>query len=337
MNKIIAISMGCPAGIGPEISLKLFESGLSSGVRAVVVGDLSVLARAADELGLAPDLVAWQPGEEISPGTVPVLSLSELAEDLTWGRPDAACGHAAGLYIEKAAELALNGRACAMVTCPVAKEFLNQGGFAFPGHTEMLAEICKCEEFGMMMAGDRLRVTLATIHMSLKDVVACLSSDKVARMIFLTHASLRRDFAIGAPRLAVAGLNPHAGESGMFGDEEERVIRPAVDEARAQGLDVSDPLPPDTVFARAAAGDYDAVVAMYHDQGLIPFKLLHFADGVNFTMGLPLVRTSVDHGTAYDIAGRGIASARSLEAAVEMAAMIAGNRDQPAGTAHGSD
>ncbi len=322
--------MGCPAGIGPEISLKLFAAGIA-GIRAVVVGDMSVLTRAAAEFALPVDLIPWQPGDEIVAGTVPVFSVSELAAGLVWGRPDVTCGRAAGQYIETAALFALNGTAAALVTCPVAKEFLNRGGYHFPGHTEMLAHLCAEADFGMMMAGDRLRVTLATIHMSLKDVVVSLTTAEILRVISLTDASLRCDFAIRRPRLALAGLNPHAGEAGMFGDEEERVIRPAAAAARAQGISVSDPLPPDTVFSRAAAGDYDAVVAMYHDQGLIPFKLLHFADGVNYTMGLPLVRTSVDHGTAYDIAGQGRASVDSLAAAVKTAADIATNRGRGGG------
>jgi len=326
MKRIIVISMGCPAGIGPEIILKFFAVWTDPSHQYVVAGDLSVLSRAAEELKIPARIVPWQPGEPVVAGTVPVLSLSELAAELVWGRPDAVCGRAAGRYIETAADLALNGPAAAMVTCPVAKEFLNQGGYDFPGHTEMLADISGTENFGMMMAGERLRVTLATIHMSIRKVIASLSREGISRVIALTAASLRQDFAIASPRIAVAALNPHAGENGMFGEEESRIIAPAVAAARAAGIDVSNPLPPDTVFARAAAGDYDAVVAMYHDQGLIPFKLLHFSDGVNFTMGLPLVRTSVDHGTAYDIAGRGLASPESLAAAVRMAGEIAANR-----------
>ena len=292
----------------------------------VVVGDLSVLGRAAAEFAIEVELGEWRPGEPVPRGRVGVYSLSSLADGLVWGAPDAECGRAAGLYVETAARLALDGRVAAVVTCPLAKEFLNQGGYPFPGHTEMLAAICGSRDFGMMMAGDRLRVTLATIHLPLAEVPARLSPAVVEETIALTHASLARDFAIPAPGIAVAGLNPHAGESGMFGDEEERLIAPAVAAAREQGMEVHGPLPPDTVFARAAAGGYDAVVAMYHDQGLIPFKLLHFDDGVNFTMGLPIVRTSVDHGTAYDIAGRGIASEKSLAAAVAMARAIAANR-----------
>ncbi len=315
--------MGCPAGIGPEIALK-FLARRPGG--CVVVGDLSVLRRAAAEFAIEVELAEWRPGESLPRGRVGVYSLSSLADGLVWGAPDAECGRAAGLYVETAAHLALDGRVDAIVTCPLAKEFLNLGGYGFPGHTEMLAAICGSRNFGMMMAGRDLRVTLATIHLPLAEVPARLTTEEVERVISLTRASLERDFAIPLPRIAVAGLNPHAGESGMFGDEEERLIAPAVAAARERGLDVHGPLPPDTVFARAASGAYDAVVAMYHDQGLIPFKLLHFEDGVNFTMGLPIVRTSVDHGTAYDIAGRGAASEESLAAAVELARSIAANR-----------
>ena len=315
--------MGCPAGIGPEIALK-FLARRPGG--CVVVGDLSVLRRAAREFAIDVELTEWRPGESLPSGRVGVYSLSSLADGLVWGDPDAECGRAAGLFVETAARLALEGRVGALVTCPLAKEFLNQGGYDFPGHTEMLAAICGSRNFGMMMAGSGLRVTLATIHVPLAEVPVRLTAEEVARVISLTCASLERDFAIPSPRIAVAGLNPHAGESGMFGDEEERVIGPAVEQVRGRGALVHGPLPPDTVFARAASGAYDAVVAMYHDQGLIPFKLLHFSDGANFTMGLPIVRTSVDHGTAYDIAGRGAASEESLAAAVDMARTIAANR-----------
>jgi 4-hydroxythreonine-4-phosphate dehydrogenase len=190
----------------------------------------------------------------------------------------------------------------------------------------MLAALGGAGEYAMMMAGERLRVTLVTIHVGLAQVAGLLTVAKIAALIELTARSLQRDFGIDQPRLAVAGLNPHAGEAGMFGDEEERLIAPALTRARAAGWRVDGVFPPDTVFNRAAAGQYDAVVCMYHDQGLIPFKLLHFEDGVNVTLGLPFVRTSVDHGTAYDIAGQGKASAASLLAAFALAVKIAGNR-----------
>jgi 4-hydroxythreonine-4-phosphate dehydrogenase len=212
------------------------------------------------------------------------------------------------------------------VTCPISKASLNQAGYSFPGHTEMLAALTGSTRYVMMMAGSRLRVTLATIHCPLSSVPLSLKRTDLADLIRLTHAALCGDFGIAVPRIAVAALNPHAGESGLFGREEETIIRPAIEDMQAQGVEVQGPFPPDTIFHKAAEGHYDVVICMYHDQGLIPFKLLHFKDGVNVTLGLPIVRTSVDHGTAYDIAGKGVADPASLAAAVEMADLIATNR-----------
>ncbi|HSH14188.1 MAG TPA: 4-hydroxythreonine-4-phosphate dehydrogenase PdxA, partial [Desulfurivibrionaceae bacterium] len=237
-----------------------------------------------------------------------------------------ATGRAMIDYIEEGVRLCRSGVLAGLVTCPIAKVALKMAGSHDPGHTEMLARLTAADEFAMMMAGGRLRVTLVTIHVGLGRVVGLLSPERIFRLIELTGRSLQRDFALAQPRLAVAGLNPHAGEAGMFGDEEERLIGPAVTRAAAAGWRVTGPLPPDTVFHKAAAGAFDAVICMYHDQGLIPFKLLHFEDGVNVTLGLPMVRTSVDHGTAYDIAGRGVASPVSLDAAFRLAGEIAGNR-----------
>jgi len=323
----IGITMGCPVGIGPEIVLRfLGEQGPHHELRPVVLGDVMLLRRCARELGLEIEIVDWRPGMVVRRGAVNVLSLSVLPEGLHWGKPTAESGRAMGHYIEEAVRLAREGILSAMVTCPIAKTALKAGGYDFPGHTEMLARLCGADDFAMMMAGRRLKVTLVTIHQALASVPAAVSEGAVLRMISITGQALRRDFSLAEPRLAVAGLNPHAGEDCLFGDEEVRVIAPAVAAARRLGWQVDGPLPPDTVFHKAATGGYDAVVAMYHDQGLIPFKLLHFADGVNVTLGLPIVRTSVDHGTAYDIAGRGLASPSSLSAAFFMAAEIAGNR-----------
>ncbi|MDA8165283.1 MAG: 4-hydroxythreonine-4-phosphate dehydrogenase PdxA [Desulfobacteraceae bacterium] len=328
----IGITMGCPVGIGPEIIVRMLSSPVDVGGRLVVLGDAGVLRRAARALAIDIPVREWEPGQEIEPGTIPVLPLSRLdAEKLAWGRPDRETGRAMGAYIEEAVRLIQAGVLGAMVTAPIGKKPLQEAGYPYPGHTEMLAALCGADEYAMMLAGDRLRVTLVTIHMALAGVPAALTPEKVLRLIEITGRSLRRDFGVPAPRLAVAGLNPHAGECGLFGDEEERVIAPAVAAARRQGWQAAGPLPPDTVFHQAANGRYDAVVCMYHDQGLIPFKLLHFADGVNATLGLPIVRTSVDHGTAYDIAGKGVASPTSLEAACRLAARIAANRRRAAG------
>lgn len=331
--EIIGITMGCPVGIGPEVVLRfhLAQDGMA-GFAPVVLGDPGVLARCRDELGLALKIVNWQPGEGLEPGAVNVLSLSDLGRHLSWGRPDAATGRAMGVYIETAVRLIFESTLAGMVTCPITKAALNLGGYAYPGHTEMLADLCGGGDFAMMLAGGRLRVTLVTIHVGLGQVPGLLTAGKVARLIEITGRALRRDFGINNPRLAVAALNPHAGEGGMFGDEERCLIEPGMAMAAAAGWRAEGPFPPDTVFHKAAAGRFDAVVCMYHDQGLIPFKLLHFEDGVNVTLGLPIVRTSVDHGTAYDIAGRGVASPASLVAAFRLAGEIVLNRRRVAET-----
>ncbi|MFZ5774688.1 MAG: 4-hydroxythreonine-4-phosphate dehydrogenase PdxA [Thermodesulfobacteriota bacterium] len=323
----IAITMGCPVGIGPEIIIRFLASGAPAGKPSpVVVGELGVLRRVAGQLGSAVSFAAWQPGEPLPVDRVAVLSLSDLGDGLVWGHPTPETGRAMGRYIEETVRLIQAGVFGGMVTCPIGKAALNAGGYAFPGHTEMLAALCHTDGYAMMMAGSSLRVTLVTIHQALASVAQNISEAAVLRMIRITAIALRDDFGITAPRLAVAGLNPHAGEGGMFGDEEARAIVPAIAAAGQEGWRVEGPFPPDTVFHKAAGGAFDAVVCMYHDQGLIPFKLLHFSDGVNVTLGLPIVRTSVDHGTAYDIAGTGKADPASLAAAFDLAALIAANR-----------
>lgn len=326
-SSIIGITMGCPVGIGPEITLKFLSSGGNAGMFSpVVLGDIGVLRGCARQLGITVPVVSWQPGQDVASGAINVLSLSKLGKGLIWGRPNRETGLAMATYIIEAINLIEAGAMAGMVTCPIAKSSLRLAGFTFPGHTEMLASQCGAKDYTMMMVGDRLRVTLLTIHIPLAKVSGQIKKGEILRLIRLTGKALQRDFGIDAPHLAVAGLNPHAGEEGLFGDEEIREIKPAVDDARAEGWQISGPLPPDTIFHRAVQGHYDAVVSMYHDQGLIPFKLLHFKDGVNVTLGLPLVRTSVDHGTAYDIAGLGQADPASLASAFRMAVQIVMNR-----------
>lgn len=325
-SRIIGITMGCPVGVGPEIVLRFLATDQEHTFTPVVLGDIGVLSRTAQLLGLALPVVAWQPGMPVQLGAINVYSLSDLGAGLRWGQPDAVTGAAMARYIEEAARLIKAGELAAMVTCPITKAALRMAGYSYPGHTEMLAALCGASDYAMMMAGGTLRVTLVTIHQALVQAAASLSREAVEQLIAITHRALREDFGCEAPRIAVAGLNPHAGEGGLFGREEEEIIVPAVQAAAARGWQVSGPLPPDTVFYRASQGQFDAVVAMYHDQGLIPFKLLHFRDGVNVTLGLPIVRTSVDHGTAYDIAGKGIADPASLAAAFALAAAIVENR-----------
>ncbi len=322
----LGITMGCPVGVGPEIILRFFQHQEESSSPLVVLGDLGVLAQTAHHLGIDCQLVPWQSGQEIKAGTLPVIPVSHVPEsDLIWGQPNLETAKAMVLYIERAVQMINEQQLAGMVTCPISKIALKQTGSPYPGHTEMLASLTGATEFRMMMAGDRLSVVLVTIHEPLERVSTLLSCKEILDCIAMTASSLQQDFGILSPRIAVAGLNPHAGEDGMFGSEEEKLIAPAIAKYNGQAQ-VSGPWPPDTVFHKAAGGDFDAVVAMYHDQGLIPFKLLHFSDGVNVTLGLPIVRTSVDHGTAYDIAGQGVADYASLEAAVALAARIVRNR-----------
>jgi 4-hydroxythreonine-4-phosphate dehydrogenase len=330
---LIGITMGCPVGIGPEIILRFAAKKISfDQYYPIIIGDIDVLNRCAQEMLVNIEIVPWQPGYSFDVEKLQVMAPVTGqdyfldVERLHWGEPGKETGHAAGAYIISAVELIKQGVLDAMVTCPIAKHAMQLAGYKFPGHTEMLASLCNTENYGMMMAGKKLKVSLVTIHSPLSKVAEQISQDEIMRIIHLTGDTLVRDFGISRPRIAVAGLNPHSGEGGIFGEEESRVIEPAVLAAGSEKYDVSGPLPPDTVFNKAMDKKYDAVVAMYHDQGLIPFKLVHFDDGVNLTMGLPIIRTSVDHGTAYDIAGKGLASSSSLEASYAMAVQIIGNR-----------
>lgn len=324
----IGITMGCPAGIGPEIIQHYFNKLHSNDpITTVVLGDIGILDRCGAELGYAKKCAPWQPGSPVATDTIPVLPLSSLpASELVWGQPTLASAKAMAHYIEQGVNLATQGILDGITTCPISKASLQQAGFKYPGHTEMLSHLTGTKDFAMMLAGSTLRVTLVTIHCALDHVTAQLSRANILHLIRLTHRALMTDFAITTPRIGVAGLNPHAGEEGLFGTEEQELIAPAVAMAQDEGIDAAGPFPPDTIFYKASQGQFDAVVCMYHDQGLIPFKLLHFHDGVNVTLGLPIVRTSVDHGTAYDIAGKGIADPSSLAAAIATAAAISTNR-----------
>jgi 4-hydroxythreonine-4-phosphate dehydrogenase len=316
--------MGDPTGIGPEIIIKALLSGAleSCASPLLVAGDMRVLQRAARIFDVEPnadgDLLSID-GRDLT-----VRSLSNLdADKLVYGKPDRACGQAMAAYVDWAAEECRAGRAGGLVTAPINKKAINEAGIRFPGHTEMLAARCGVDRVVMMLAGARLKVALVTTHVALADVPSVLTTADILETIRITDAALRQKFGIKQPRLAVLGLNPHSSEAGMFGDEEKRVIGPAIAAANKSGINASGPHSADTLFHFAVAGDYDAVVCMYHDQGLIPLKLLHFEDGVNVTLGLPIVRTSVDHGTAYDLAGTGKASCASLVAAIRMAEEMA--------------
>jgi 4-hydroxythreonine-4-phosphate dehydrogenase len=331
VQRPIVITLGDPTGVGPEIIVKALLCGALDGLARplLVAGDGGVLRRAATIFGVEPRLL---PGAglathqlQIGRRQLDVASLSALsAERLTYGRPDDACGRAMAEYIEWACDRCLAGEAAAMVTAPISKAAIRAAGYDFPGHTELLALRCGTERVVMMLAGERLRVCLVTTHLALREVPQALTTEAILATVRITDAAFRRFFGLALPRLAVLALNPHAGEGGHFGDEEERLIRPAIAAAQAEGIAATGPHSADTLFHFAAQGACDAVICMYHDQGLIPLKLLHFDDGVNVTLGLPIVRTSVDHGTAYDIAGTGQASEKSLVAAIRLAEQMAG-------------
>ncbi len=310
----IAITMGDPAGVGPEIAVKaLTHDEVLRLCDPLVIGDLAVLRRAAEAMGR----------EFGTPLERHVLDLGAMAiSDHTWGTATAAGGRAAAAYIERAVELALAGEVAAIVTGPINKDAIHQAQVPYPGHTEMLASLTGTDDYAMMLVGPDLHVAHVSTHVSLRDAVDRVKRARIETVIALTHEALQRE-GIVAPRIAVAGLNPHAGEGGMFGSEEIDEIEPAVRAAAERGIDVSGPHPPDTVFLFASRGRYDAVIAMYHDQGHIPAKLSGFDTSVNVTIGLPIVRASVDHGTAYDIAGTGSANESSLVEAVRYAARAA--------------
>lgn len=321
---IIGVTMGDPVGIGPEIILlSLRNPSIYEVCRPLVFGDIRMLDAAKKCVQSRLKLVSVKGPDEgtYTCGQVDVLNLSDLDPDkMSWGKPTVRTGRSMVRYITAAVDMATEGRIAAVATCPINKAAMQIAGFHYKGHTELLAERTKSDKFIMMFAGERLRVALVTIHVPLAMVPSNLSQQHVLQTIRITGESLYERFGIKAARIAVAGLNPHAGEDGMFGSEEKNIIEPAIREARNQGFDVAGPFPPDTIFYHAANGRFDVVVSMYHDQGLIPFKLIHFHDGVNTTLGLPIIRTSVNHGTAYDIAGTGTANPGSLMAAIKMAA-----------------
>jgi 4-hydroxythreonine-4-phosphate dehydrogenase len=334
MEQPYIITMGDPAGIGPEIIIKAVIDGRFDAIleQIVVAGDVAILQRAASVFGVKALYQVCDDGEvlvSIGGRDLRVRPVSNLnPKMIPFGEISADCGRAMLDYIEWACEQCRSGQGRAMITAPIQKEAIRAAGCEFPGHTELLAQRCGIDKVVMMLGGSRLKVCLVTTHLALRDVPAAVTAEEIDATLRVTDAAFRQHFTSGAPRIAVLALNPHAGEGGMFGDEEQRIIAPAIARAKAAGMDVSGPHSADTLFHFAAQGEYDAVVCMYHDQGLIPLKLLHFDDGVNVTLGLPIIRTSVDHGTAYDLAGTGRASAESLVAAVQMAIEMSGSEQQ---------
>jgi len=340
----VAVSMGDPTGIGPEVTLAaLLRPGARLGLTPILVGDPAVYEVAAAQLGLRARFAEWAPPAPLPRGTLPVRAVARLPMSARRpGRPSVPGGRAAHAAIVEAVRLVRGGFADALTTAPIDKANLVAAGLAATGHTELLAKLCGGVPVRMMMVGSRLRVVLVTTHLALSAVPAAVTQPLVRETLDITARALRVQFGIARPRLGVAGLNPHAGEQGVFGNEEQRVIGPAIRAARRRGLDVRGPFAADSLFPLALNGQFDALVCMYHDQGLGPLKLMHFADGVNLTLGLPFVRTSPDHGTAHDIAGRGTADPRSMAAALRLAASLAHGRRRSASTprltaaAHGS-
>lgn len=319
----IAITMGDPCGIGPEIVAKLYAD-VAPFPPTLVLGDEGLLHRAIRLLELPVTMKRIDKPEDFlfSPDTMNVISVSHLPEDLPFGQLDARAGKAAFDYIKAGIDLALEKRIRAVVTAPINKEALKLADIHYPGHTEILADFSGTKDFAMMLMNNDLRVILVTIHVSLREAIEQLTIERELTILRLAHQAMTQ-LGNHQPRIAVAGLNPHAGEHGLFGSEDETIIKPAIQQAQAEGIEASGPWPGDTVFMHARQGRFDIVVAQYHDQGLIPVKYLGVDEGVNITVGLPFVRTSVDHGTAFDIAGTGKASHASLRVAVEQAAMLA--------------
>jgi 4-phospho-D-threonate 3-dehydrogenase / 4-phospho-D-erythronate 3-dehydrogenase len=325
---IIAITMGDAAGVGPEVIVKaLAHAGLYRQCRPLVIGDAERLRQAAHIVGSSL-MVRCLSMEEIDraafePGTIDCIDLKLIPNDLAWGKLSAVAGDAAYRYVEAAARLALDSKVAAICTAPLNKEALQMGGHKFPGHTELLAHLTGTKEVSMMLSTPKMRVLHVTTHIGLIDAIAKIEPGLVERTIARGHAALEKA-GIANPKIAVCGINPHAGENGLFGyGEEEMKIAPAIAACRRKGWNVEGPLPADTLFFRAQRGDFDLVVAMYHDQGHGPVKALGLESGVNITIGLPVIRTSVDHGTAFDIAGTGKADERSMMEALRLAIELA--------------
>ncbi len=334
MNKIndglIGITMGDASGVGPELILKAWQAGALSPA-CVVFGDYEIMKACDQMLGYQVKMRSIHQLDAYDPDDLNIFDLKLMkASDLKVGQIDRLSGYAASEYVRKAVHLALEGHIAAIVTLPVNKEATRLSLPGFSGHTELIAGLCQQQDYTMMLTGSKLTVSHVSTHVSMEMAVKAVKETRILKVIELTYHALRK--YIASPRLAVAGLNPHAGEGGAFGDEELKEILPAVKQACEKGIDCKGPIAPDTVFLKAVQGQFDAVICMYHDQGHIPMKLLDFEGGVNVTLGLKVIRTSVDHGTAFDIAYKSLASAKSLAAAYQLAVkMSGGNQETPAG------
>ncbi|NDL65125.1 D-threonate 4-phosphate dehydrogenase [Acerihabitans arboris] len=326
MTKIIAVTMGDPAGIGPEIIIKALADGELSGAPVVVVGCAQILRRILS-LAITPPAelkIIDRPADaQFAPGVINVID--EPLQDpaaLKAGLVQPQAGDLAYRCVKRATELAMAGEAQAIATAPLNKEALHSAGHIYPGHTELLAKLTHSRDYAMVLYTDRLKVIHVSTHIALRQFLDTLSRERVETVIQMADTFLRR-VGYAHPRIAVAGVNPHAGEHGLFGDEEITIVNPSVEAMRARGLDVTGACPPDTVYLQTYEGQYDIVVAMYHDQGHIPLKLLGFYDGVNITAGLPFIRTSADHGTAFDIAWTGKANSDSMAISIKLAMQLA--------------
>ncbi|GAA3908609.1 D-threonate 4-phosphate dehydrogenase [Gibbsiella dentisursi] len=326
MSKTIAVTMGDPAGIGPEIIIKSLAQGELAGAPAVVVGCAATLRRIIS-MGITPPaelrLLGSMADARFAPGIINVIDEPLAQPDsLQPGRVQRQAGDLAYRCIKRATELALTGEVDAIATAPLNKEALHAAGHLYPGHTELLAKLTHSKDYAMVLYTDRLKVIHVTTHIALRKFLDTLNRERVETVIGMADTFLKR-VGYAAPRIAVAGVNPHAGENGLFGDEEITIVGPAVQAMQARGIDAYGPCPPDTVYLQCYEGQYDMVVAMYHDQGHIPLKLLGFYDGVNITAGLPFIRTSADHGTAFDIAWTGKAKSESMAISIKLAMQLA--------------
>jgi 4-hydroxythreonine-4-phosphate dehydrogenase len=323
---VIGITIGDPAGIGPEISLKASQDKeITALCRPVIIGDRNVLQHRANKLGL-PFAVYPMPEDKnsSSPEGPLLVEVANLRDEVNLGTVHPSYGKAAGEYLEKALELALNGSIDAIVTAPINKEAFNRAGYNYPGHTEFFAKRTDTREYAMMFVAGCFRVVLFSTHLSLRDAIKKIKKENIISSISLINREMWK-FALDNAQIAVAGLNPHCSEGGLFGDEEEKEIIPAIKECQRNGIKVEGPFPADTLFTPRVRGRFDVILSLYHDQGLIPIKMAATKGAVNVTLGLPIIRTSVDHGTAFDIAAKGIADASSLKEAIKLAIKMAKN------------
>ena len=328
-KSLFAITMGDAAGSGPEIVTKaLADPDVRAVSRSVVIGDAATMRAALEITGIPGEVRVIEKLSEalFQEGFIEVIDLHNIQLDrLTRGKVDPMAGKAAFEYIKLATEMALAGECDAMVTSAISKEALNKAGYHYDGHTQLLAELCGVSNVAMMLVSGKLRVSHVTTHVSLLRAIELVRPERILTVLRLTSEAVRQ-MGIDEPRIAVAGLNPHAGEGGLFGDEEIKYIAPAIEAARREGMNVTGPLPPDSVFLRTSEGQFDAAVAMYHDQGHIALKMLGITQGVNVTLGLPIIRTSVDHGTNFGKAGKGTADPASLILAIKLASVMCRNR-----------